>query len=103
MLGLAGTLFLVLPAAGSEIGRVPGVLDEFAGLRADKHVTAFSLSQLAQQDSTKRAACNIKGNISSRRERIYHVPGGRYYAQTIVNAAKGERWFCTEAEAKAAG
>lgn len=49
------------------------------------------------------AACLIKGNISSSGERIYHVPGQRYYARTIIDLRRGERWFCTEAEAIAAG
>jgi micrococcal nuclease len=40
----------------------------------------------------------IKGNINSRNEKIYHVPGGRYYDVTIA-----ERMFCTEAEAMEAG
>ncbi len=48
-------------------------------------------------------ACTIKGNISAGGERIYHVPGGEYYNPTRINTAKGERWFCTEAEARAAG
>jgi micrococcal nuclease len=46
----------------------------------------------------------IKGNISVRTgEKIYHVPGGEFYDQTVINEAKGERWFCTEAETVAAG
>ncbi|MEI9406884.1 thermonuclease family protein [Mesorhizobium argentiipisi] len=49
------------------------------------------------------AACNIKGNISADGERIYHVPGQKYYSATVINQAKGERWFCSEAEAVAAG
>ena len=48
-------------------------------------------------------SCPIKGNISSEGERIYHVPGGKYYYLTRISRAKGERWFCTEAEARAAG
>ncbi len=36
-------------------------------------------------------------------ERIYHVPGEAYYNRTRINPAKGERWFCTEEEAQAAG
>ena len=49
-------------------------------------------------------ACTIKGNISvNTGERIYHVPGGEYYSPTKINIAIGERWFCTEAEAQAAG
>jgi endonuclease YncB( thermonuclease family) len=47
--------------------------------------------------------CRIKGNISSRGERIYHVPGGEFYDRTRIDTAKGERWFCTEAGARAAG
>ena len=48
-------------------------------------------------------ACVIKGNISSSGERIYHVPGQRYYDKTLINGLQGERWFCTEQEAIAAG
>ncbi len=48
-------------------------------------------------------ACVIKGNISSTGEKIYHVPGQRYYAQTVITLSKGERWFCSETEAQAAG
>jgi hypothetical protein len=47
--------------------------------------------------------CNIKGNISyTTGERIYHVPGQTYYSATRINR-NGERWFCSEAEAQAAG
>ena len=49
------------------------------------------------------SGCRIKGNISSSGERIYHVPGGEWYDRTKITAGKGERWFCTEAEAQAAG
>ncbi len=46
----------------------------------------------------------IKGNINSKGERIYHTPwGSRNYGRTKINTAKGERWFCDEAEAVAAG
>jgi endonuclease YncB( thermonuclease family) len=47
--------------------------------------------------------CALKGNIARGGERIYHVPGGRYYGVTVMNLEAGERWFCTEAEAVAAG
>ena len=45
----------------------------------------------------------IKGNISHRGERIYHVLGGQHYAKTKIDPARGERWFCTEDEAGDAG
>jgi endonuclease YncB( thermonuclease family) len=47
--------------------------------------------------------CRIKGNIGSKGDHIYHVPGGRWYDRTVITASKGERWFCSEAEAKSAG
>ena len=47
--------------------------------------------------------CNIKGNISRSGNRTYHVPGGKYYARTRINTANGERWFCSESDARAAG
>jgi micrococcal nuclease len=40
----------------------------------------------------------IKGNINSKGEKIYHVPGGQYYDIT-----KAEELFCTEQEAVNAG
>ena len=48
--------------------------------------------------------CNIKGNVSiNSQERIYHVPGQKYYDETQISATHGERWFCSEQEARAAG
>lgn len=46
--------------------------------------------------------CIIKGNVS-KNGRIYHVPGSRSYDATKVDESNGERWFCTEVEARAAG
>lgn len=48
-------------------------------------------------------SCNIKGNVSIKGERIFHVPGQRYYSQTKIGSQYGERWFCSEFEALAAG
>ncbi|MDX2307036.1 MAG: thermonuclease family protein [Hyphomicrobium sp.] len=46
--------------------------------------------------------CAIKGNISQS-GRIYHVPWGASYDRVRVDVARGERWFCSEADALAAG
>lgn len=48
-------------------------------------------------------ACNIKGNISVTGERIYHMPGQRYYDDTVISRIYGERYFCSEVEARQAG
>ena len=52
---------------------------------------------------TTPQGCQIKGNISAKGERIYHVPGQRHYTKTQISPSKGESYFCTEAEARAAG
>jgi hypothetical protein len=52
---------------------------------------------------SQAGVCAIKGNISSSGERIYHMPGQRYYDKTHISVIKGERWFCTEQEAVDAG
>ena len=47
-------------------------------------------------------ACAIKGNISGSGH-IYHSPGQAFHEETRINTAAGERWFCSAAEAEAAG
>jgi hypothetical protein len=46
--------------------------------------------------------CAIKGNVSKRGQ-IYHMPWGAWYGKVRINTAQGERWFCSETEAVAAG
>jgi endonuclease YncB( thermonuclease family) len=47
--------------------------------------------------------CTIKGNVNRSNECIYHLPGGRFYSKVQMDMSKGKRWFCSEAEAEAAG
>ena len=48
--------------------------------------------------------CHIKGNVSMNSgERIYHMPGQHDYDSTVIDPRSGERWFCSEAEARTAG
>jgi endonuclease YncB( thermonuclease family) len=62
-------------------------------------------NRLAAEPAKAPAAtpCQIKGNISRSGERIYHVPGARDYGPTRIDESKGERWFCSEDEARKAG
>ena len=48
-------------------------------------------------------SCLIKGNISIDNEKIYHLPGQKFYDKTQINESKGERFFCSEEEAVSAG
>jgi endonuclease YncB( thermonuclease family) len=57
----------------------------------------------AASEPASGSHCRIKGNISRSGERVYHVPGGEFYAQTVITPAAGERLFCSEQEARAAG
>jgi len=52
---------------------------------------------------TSTGQCEIKGNINDSGEKIYHLPGCDSYVQTQIDESRGERWFCSEAEAQSAG
>ena len=53
-------------------------------------------------DAGAPVGCAIKGNVSNRGH-IYHVPWSAWYDKVKIEAGRGERWFCSEAEAQAAG
>lgn len=76
---------------------------------SDRGIWAGTLQNPAAYRASRKSApqvapsnCSIKGNIS-KNGHIFHVPGQKYYGQTSISAARGERWFCNEAEARAAG
>ncbi len=49
--------------------------------------------------------CDIKGNINTQGEKIFHMPGDQWYEKTTVDESRGrgEKWFCSEKDAIAAG
>ncbi len=59
--------------------------------------TAAPHSPAAVQDASCKSP-QIKGNINTKGDKIYHLPGGKSYELT-----KAEAKFCTEKEAEAAG
>ena len=59
--------------------------------------------RLASEAANDNRECPIKGNIGKGGIRIYHMPGGSFYSRTKINEARGERWFCSEDDAVAAG
>lgn len=76
----------------------------FAGVYAFSDGGLSVDSALGSMAKVASGQCNIKGNISiTSGERIYHVVGQQYYAETVIRPEHGERWFCNEAEARAAG
>ncbi len=54
----------------------------------------------AQQQAPE--GCAIKGNLS-RHGHIYHMPWSPWYKRVSIDTARGDRWFCSESEAIAAG
>ncbi len=63
--------------------------------------TKASITTPIQTNNTD--SCTIKGNIGSSKEKIFHVVGCRSYNQTVIDESKGEKYFCSEQEALAAG
>ncbi|WP_311274074.1 thermonuclease family protein [Methylobacterium sp. WCS2018Hpa-22] len=57
----------------------------------------------SSQPTATAGACAIKGNISRQGEKVFHVPGSRDYDRTRISVKDGERIFCTEDDARAAG
>ncbi|MGX7927749.1 thermonuclease family protein [Tsuneonella sp. HG094] len=61
---------------------------------ADPPVRQYAAPRPAQTSQ----GCVIKGNRNRKGQWIYHLPGMPYYDPT-----RAEEWFCTEAQAQAAG
>lgn len=47
--------------------------------------------------------CVIKGEVTITNQRIFHPPSSPYYDQIAISTRRGERWFCTEEDARQAG
>ncbi|MEM9577698.1 MAG: thermonuclease family protein [Pseudomonadota bacterium] len=73
------------------------------GLHGSELQSPAAFRQGRVGEASEPSGCRIKGNISAKGTRIYHSPGQRDYEKTRISPAKGERWFCTAADAEAAG
>lgn len=62
----------------------------------------FRERQWAGAEVEAPEGCAIKGNISDKGH-IYHMPWSPWYKRVKVDPIRGERWFCSEADAEAAG
>ncbi|MGC1502817.1 MAG: thermonuclease family protein [Sulfitobacter sp.] len=84
--------------------------EEKAAYIADLGIHGFIIEAPARYRLTRikgrmapDANCRIKGNINGKGLRIFHVPGQKYYERTGIRPVQGERWFCSEAQARASG
>jgi micrococcal nuclease len=73
------------------------------------HLTAVSkrrgiYSSVCTDESPPDPKCAIKGNHDLDRHGYFYLsPDCPYYSPVLVRRFEGDRWFCTESEAKAAG
>jgi hypothetical protein len=70
--------------------------------RMARSANATEVAEIEAQEEGQ-IDCVILGNISRTGEKIYHVPGGLLYSRVKIDLKRGEQFFCSEAEAQAAG
>lgn len=68
----------------------------------NKQIGIYS-SKCTQITNPANPKCNIKANNNLRLGKNYHTPDCKVYHLTIVQLYFGDRWFCTEKEARKAG
>ena len=76
-----------------------GLLTTAVSFSTSTSLTSKISSDSSQSSSNSSSNCLIKGNVNSKKDKIYHLPGMRYYDKTNINTAEGDRWFCSEKEA----
>lgn len=92
-----------LTAKALQHGIWAGTFQEPSEWRREKRARGEHMRPEIVTPPSKTSGCNIKGNISAGGERIYHLPSSREYERTRINDRAGERMFCSEDEARAAG
>jgi len=70
-----------------------------AGIDRNQAATAIAVSGLLQTG----ACLNIKGITTSNGVKTYYLPESYFYESAVVDQSKGDRYFCSAAEALAAG
>ena len=81
----------------------PGSTGSYGNISGSSNQSYAAQTGAQTQQINSSDNCNIKGNINSEGEKIYHCPGWRDYGKTDIDTWNGERWFCSAAEAEAAG
>ncbi len=95
-----------LGVLGTGIGFTVLVVMVLSNINSSPRRDPSSTASITQSptESITQPECNIKGNISvSTGKKLYHVPGMEDYDSTVIDRLKGEKWFCSEAEAREAG
>lgn len=95
-------MFLVVASACSFTvvdTRSPEVVSATQTARAyvEPTMEALATEEAPQQD------CQIKMNIGSDGQKIFHIPSGAYYSRVRIDLDRGEGYACTEGQAVAEG
>ena len=77
----------------------PRLATQVAGIDRNQAATAITVSGLFQNG----ACLNIKGVVIPNGGKVYYLPESYYYESTSVDKTRGDQYFCTAAEALAAG
>jgi micrococcal nuclease len=86
------------PQRASAVTPSPTSVPQFGGGTLPRHRSDRPC------DYSPSSQPRIKGNLDERTgERVYLVPDSLFYVTTIVDESNGDRWFCLEDEAIAAG
>jgi len=90
--------------SGSYVKEEAEARRERAGIWQGEATPAWEYRQQrwAKAEGGAPDGCAIKGNVTAH-GKIYHMPWSPWYDQIKIDQAKGRRWFCSEAEAIAAG
>ncbi len=82
------------------------ILQNIDRANREKKIGIYS-PKCTQYVNTENPKCQIKGNLVEewlkKGQKVYHMPGCIQYKTTRIEKYRGEQWFCTETEAKAAG
>lgn len=100
------TIQRIKPALAKQKIKKRGLLETILSIFGVATIGLFYIQFGLSRSPTPitKPGCVVKGNISiATGNKLYHIPGMEDYDETIIDSAKGERWFCSESEAVAAG
>jgi hypothetical protein len=83
-------------AGGKQALRLAPTLLAMSVLLGFGHDRVIAAASLAE-------GCAIKGTITVEGDKLYRLAGDDGYAATHVSFLRGERWFCSEADARGGG
>ena len=73
------------------------------GVWQGKFVRPWEWRRGKRLKASAKKRCEIKGEVTRKGEKRYHLPSDQHYALVEIKRARGGRWFCTEKEARDAG